>query len=73
MVILRSRSNTKQGHGQTEVSLKTLADVPFWRMWMYFVVSTSDILTCVPGTMTSVAIGNCDISGEGETVAEMAE
>lgn len=54
--------------GQTDVSRKTLADVPFCRIWIYFVVSTSEILTCVLGTITSVAIGNCASSGDDDTV-----
>ena len=56
------RSNASREHrntlGHTDVSLNTLAEVPFCRICIYFVVSTSDILTCVLGTMTSVAMGN---------------
>ena len=55
--------------GHTEVSLKTLAEVPFCRICIYLVVSTSEILTCVLGTMTSVAMGNWESSDVADTGA----
>lgn len=52
------------GFGHTEVSRNTRVEAPFcWRMWIYLVVSTWEILTWVLGIMTSVAVGNCRSSG----------
>ncbi|OWF42894.1 hypothetical protein KP79_PYT17637 [Mizuhopecten yessoensis] len=49
---------------QTDVSRKTRVELPFCRrMWIYLVVSTWEIFTCVLGTITSVAVGSCNSSG----------